>query len=347
MRQIVWVALSLLVSVSAHAASFDCAKVATKMEKLICGDQQLSKSDEELAAAYSKALKEAADPAAIKKQQREWLADVRKRCDDVDCLKRVYGGRIISVAMFRTKQDQSRIDAQKIMTGEIQKLDGISYRTISALDGHVTSIELLGEGDKYAFINKKLRNGLRDAIGGFFACQASLDEMTSENGLAKEDSQYSQWIRIVSFNGRWITLSDSVNSTCGGPHPITDGTIYTLDTSNGEKLDLLKWLKSEKKNDYFYSPSEKLNGLILRQAIYQSNKNHPGDHECQDLLVSYDDGYKLALGKTGIVFSTYFSHSAAACDEDVEIPYAKLQPFFTKEGKEAAKAMMDSAPSKK
>lgn len=38
----------LVLALPAQAASFDCAKAGTKVEKLICGDVELSKLDEEL-----------------------------------------------------------------------------------------------------------------------------------------------------------------------------------------------------------------------------------------------------------------------------------------------------------
>jgi len=81
----------------AYAASFDCARAATKMEKLICGNSQLSKGDEDLAVAYTNALKEASDPAAIKKQQREWLTNAQ-RCDDYACLMNAFWSQIAQLA---------------------------------------------------------------------------------------------------------------------------------------------------------------------------------------------------------------------------------------------------------
>ena len=40
----------------ANAASFDCAKATTLVEKAICGDPQLSVRDDALMAAYKHAL---------------------------------------------------------------------------------------------------------------------------------------------------------------------------------------------------------------------------------------------------------------------------------------------------
>ncbi len=113
MRKITWLILGFMVFclncvLSAQAASFDCAKAVTKMEKLICSDEQLSKMDGDLSVAYLKSLHEASDPAIIKKRQREWLADVRVRCNDAECLQRAYTARIAQLAPSTTLNAASK-----------------------------------------------------------------------------------------------------------------------------------------------------------------------------------------------------------------------------------------------
>ena len=77
-----------------RAASFDCSKASTKTEKAICGDPILSKLDEDMAAAYSKALK-TSDPDAVKKGQRKWLKEVLAPCiEDKVCIKKAYENRL-------------------------------------------------------------------------------------------------------------------------------------------------------------------------------------------------------------------------------------------------------------
>jgi uncharacterized protein YecT (DUF1311 family) len=102
-------ALASLTS-GAKAASFDCAKARTKVEKLICADPQLSRQDSELAAAYGEALKAWDGQIApyVKMSQRAW---VRGRaltppdlsgdggfCEDdasrLTCLRQVHADRI-------------------------------------------------------------------------------------------------------------------------------------------------------------------------------------------------------------------------------------------------------------
>lgn len=83
---------------AAHAASFDCGKATSSVEKMICADPGLSRLDEALAAVYSRARTAAIDPAAMRQQQREWLADIRKRCSEAACLKAAYTSRIAQLA---------------------------------------------------------------------------------------------------------------------------------------------------------------------------------------------------------------------------------------------------------
>lgn len=83
----------VLLSLNVHAASFDCAKSATKVEKIICGDSELSKLDEELAIVYKASLQDVKHAEVIKQSQKEWIRQ-NKSCPDAACLKRVYGIRL-------------------------------------------------------------------------------------------------------------------------------------------------------------------------------------------------------------------------------------------------------------
>ncbi len=70
--------MALIVSISSHAASFDCGKARKLVEVAICADAQLSDADEKLAAAYRAALATNQNEwkAEIVKNQRRWLVSV-------------------------------------------------------------------------------------------------------------------------------------------------------------------------------------------------------------------------------------------------------------------------------
>ena len=103
-RTLIPVLLSLGGIATAHAASFDCAKARTGVEKAICADPKLSEYDERIAAAYKRELDEwnGAIRAYVRNDQRHWLAEIRRIDDndgeieancaagDLPCLRREY-----------------------------------------------------------------------------------------------------------------------------------------------------------------------------------------------------------------------------------------------------------------
>ena len=94
MKKLGFLALLLAFSFNASAASFDCAKASTLVEKTICSDSQLSNLDDLLMQSYKKSLANSANPDGLKSEQRLWLTNERNKCPDVACLKRVYNQRL-------------------------------------------------------------------------------------------------------------------------------------------------------------------------------------------------------------------------------------------------------------
>jgi uncharacterized protein len=81
------------------AASFDCAKAATKSEKLICADPQVSAADEQLAEVYRRVLEQLSDfdKDGLKKEQRNWIKTQRDACPDAACMLKAYQARIAAL----------------------------------------------------------------------------------------------------------------------------------------------------------------------------------------------------------------------------------------------------------
>lgn len=87
---------SLLLHTNANSASFNCAKAKSKVEKAICGDNDLSKLDEQLSTAYKASLRLHPLPDYVKSRQRDWVS-LNQYCDSsnlIVCLKKNYQERI-------------------------------------------------------------------------------------------------------------------------------------------------------------------------------------------------------------------------------------------------------------
>lgn len=90
-----------------QAASFDCKKAGTMVEKFICGDYRLSLYDNTLAKLYKREMNKTKDKKSIKQQQRDWLKS-RNLCEDSVCIARAYVKRI----NWLSSSGSSAIDAE-------------------------------------------------------------------------------------------------------------------------------------------------------------------------------------------------------------------------------------------
>ena len=84
----------LFLVTTVQAASFDCSKAKTRVEKLICLDDELSKLDETLNEAYIQALNRADIKQQTIESQRQWLKNARNVCQNAECIKNAYETRI-------------------------------------------------------------------------------------------------------------------------------------------------------------------------------------------------------------------------------------------------------------
>ena len=82
---------SLCISGSVSAASFDCNKASTPVERVICADPNLSNLDEQMKAIYTPLAKNSRETVL---SQRDWLRYGRNTCGDLTCLTTQYQQRI-------------------------------------------------------------------------------------------------------------------------------------------------------------------------------------------------------------------------------------------------------------
>ncbi len=102
---------------SLQAASFDCAKAAASVEKLICSDEATSTLDSDLDRAYKVAIEKSKNKDGLKQQQRTWLKEQRNACKDTGCLTKTYQVRIdelLAVASNEFDTSSLKSDNKKV-----------------------------------------------------------------------------------------------------------------------------------------------------------------------------------------------------------------------------------------
>lgn len=132
LKQIRWFVILLfceqVITLSAQAASFDCSKASTMVEKNICSNHELSVLDEILNAAYHRTLVTSVNEQDIKRSQQTWLNE-RNACFDSECLTRVYEERI----EWLTKQQRVPMQYKLVMS----KNDAVCQQALDSYNKHV------------------------------------------------------------------------------------------------------------------------------------------------------------------------------------------------------------------
>lgn len=103
MKSLILLVASLLGASSLTAASFDCTRASTFIEKEICKSSDLSLLDEELSRVYKDALASVYTQDELRAEQRKWIVEVRDRCTDTDCLEGVYLDRVDELQRFANR----------------------------------------------------------------------------------------------------------------------------------------------------------------------------------------------------------------------------------------------------
>lgn len=84
---------AVAIPIVAIGASFDCRKAVTTVEKMICASPELSALDVRAARRYADAVATSPGANTLRRQQRDWLRNVRDRCADEACIRSAYQRR--------------------------------------------------------------------------------------------------------------------------------------------------------------------------------------------------------------------------------------------------------------
>jgi len=156
---------SLFILLPVQAASFDCAKASTKVEKMICDDAQLSQQDNELSREYIQVLARNEDQKEVIQNQKLWLKEVRNSCFDAACLKMVYAERIFSLISNQWSKG-TRMHGTAFPTSVCTKEQPLEYCSLSQAKLIVREQEIIDDAankiSKIIIPNLNKTNFVRD-----------------------------------------------------------------------------------------------------------------------------------------------------------------------------------------
>jgi len=297
-----------------HAASFDCKKAQSKMEKAICDNAKISKLDEELAENYQSAKGKLSAEAqkVFVAGQRSWVKFLSTSCftdsqakpaskeDAAQCLETEYKARVAGLKS----------------TGSVVG----GFKTYAYFEG---DFKAYPKDEQVALIRRNLvfiddnsdnANAINAAIK---PTEKAVIEKDATGGFTSDLSN-----SLTSLNADLIMLSQS-ESASGGAHP-TDYTAYKYFSK-----ELKRFVKV---SDIFSTPKWKA-------VAQQIAKKHFQDEDAMDAVGSLDiraeenDTFSYMLTEKSFLVDGFTSYAQRASD-GVTMKWDAFSKFLTPKGKE-------------
>lgn len=228
-----------------------------------------------------------------------------------------------------------RVASQKLSVS--QSPDGL--RTISALNGNISFVELPTSIPHAARFNAAMHDWFAGQIAGYYECASS-----SFKGIPDYNEAYA----IDLLMPPWLVAQETYSAFCGGAHPSggTAGyTVWNLDTGKTvNPWDFIKdshwdYLKEvnhcDNTSDCLRRPPTGLAAIIVARFKH----DNADDSDCTDAIDRNLNYLQLHPEKTGLAFSTTFPHVIQACDEEISLSWKQLMPFLTPKGKDAMRSL--------
>lgn len=214
----------LLLMTSAHAASFDCGKATSKVEKIICEDPALSSLDEELGRVYQKALSDSSNATQLIARQKQWLKDGRNKCGDRTCLKLMYPNRIYELSIAGTYNHTDTIcqkvndDVNEIEWGNCQKA--------------ISTVTIEEEGEKHDRFNVEAEL----FFSNWHQCnfKSSYAQWIGDRLTARSGEVHNCHLTFFFFGGALHTVASGECSLLCGTRGSLDGVV--LEKVKGPQL---------------------------------------------------------------------------------------------------------------
>lgn len=224
--------------------------------------------------------------------------------------------------------------------------DGVPYtRLILDHRGHfgedvaIETFALTDDGPATRAINAELRKPLASNADWFECIRMAWD--SSSMGYT------GQTLSPHMISKRWLVVMDENGWACGGAHPDDAQTPRLYDRRTGKQIDVLGWFSAKAiKREKFEGDPNVAETLqpAFRNMILTGWK--PDENECRD-VISDQDFWTAELTRTGFIFTPDLPHVDEGCQEPFKVPFAKLAPYLTPEGKAEVAALQAEVASRR
>ncbi len=315
MKNLVSVFFLLLISQVIHAASFDCAKAASKSEKQICANPQLSALDEELARVYDTA-KNQLSPESQKlfiSGQKSWLKFHSSSCFYDQSAK---PADKTSSSQCQIQEYKSRIESLRKTGTLVYDLKIFPYFQGAFYANPKAEWKNISYDRREVFLfdgSSPLAMTLNAIIKPRAAVETGNTESTNETNLTIE-----QW------NPDLIVIKETYDAS-GGAHPVS-GTNFNYFSKNLKRM--------VKIGDVFNTPQWK--ELAKKTAKQHFKKQGIETADDIEIYAESKDAFAYSVSPSGFFIDGFLSYAERAVD-GVEMSWKAFGKYLTPLGQELAR----------
>ena len=233
-----------------------------------------------------------------------------------------------------------RMAGFKPTAGKRASIGGFHYERLAAQGFESTKgLRLVGDGKALADINIILMKRFTDRLAEGIDCIASGRMRRGED----HGYEYEYSMHMIAWNNAFVVIGENFSGYCGGTHPSVsaEATTFNLQTGKPEVVSL--WLIEKYRQDI---PKNSPLGKIMMKIycekdvlIYPTKSTEIDPDECPGAIELSGENIWPTL--TGITFRPATTYDQSACIQDIDVPYKKLAPFLSAQGKDKAKAFRD------
>lgn len=238
---------------------------------------------------------------------------------------------------FNTPREQPA----RVVSSQAKTENGATaYRALSLDFGdryaaEVGSFELLRDDEGARRFNAAMRKALAGEQDSVFGCtRSALGQFGSEG-------DYTVRVEPALIGRHWVVVRNGGSDSCGGAHPNAYTGYQTWNLDEGRTLDPWTWfgpkgakVSMQGEGDSRYASVEISDALKALLA-----KAWPRDDEgCKEVPEESGTHWTVYPSPKGMVFMPELPHVIFACTEEVTLPWAKVLPMLTPQGRKTAEA---------
>jgi len=235
MRMLFLLAISLVLpAASAGAASFDCKKASTRIEKTICADSELSQADERLAAVFAGATAESLSPQVLRTDQAEWLRD-RDKETDARKLRDIYRLRIAALVEVTAKWHIAR---QDVPADRAKTTCVLSPESEPDTACSVTAFGPVAGDKTLGYQLQTYKDGEMQMAMGVVVFRPAADTLTPVIAVGGTDAYFAAPAAIDSPFGRLLWVAGHLSGTGN----LNAERLFRYDKGAFVEVDVTSWL---------------------------------------------------------------------------------------------------------